>query len=67
MVMYIQRAMPCAAPKSVYPKIRRQHARSHGTELPDALIAACADNVGARLVTHNRKRFPMLRDVVVPY
>jgi predicted nucleic acid-binding protein len=45
----------------------RQYIRSHGTELADALIAACANNVSAKLVTHNRKHFPMLTDVIVPY
>jgi predicted nucleic acid-binding protein len=46
---------------------RRQFGPSHGTGIMDALIAACAVRVSAKLVTHNRKHFPMLTDVVVPY
>lgn len=33
----------------------------------DVLIAASAELSGARLVTLNRKHFPMLPDVLVPY
>jgi predicted nucleic acid-binding protein len=46
---------------------RRQFARSHGTGLLDALIAATAQVHGARLVTRNARHFPMLADLVVPY
>lgn len=45
----------------------RQYGPSHSVSLPDALIAACAEEKAARLVTHNRKHFPMLTDVLVPY
>ena len=45
----------------------RKFSRSHGVGLADALIAACADVVSARLVTHNRRHFPMLAEVLVPY
>jgi predicted nucleic acid-binding protein len=34
--------------------------------LIDALIAATAEQENARLVTLNRKHFPMLSDVLVP-
>lgn len=45
----------------------RQYNRSHGVEIPDALIAATAQVHGARLVTRNIRHFPMLDDVLVPY
>ena len=47
---------------------RRQFSKSHGLLLPDALIAASAKSIGARLVTSNTKHFPM-KDitVVAPY
>jgi predicted nucleic acid-binding protein len=46
---------------------RRDYGRSHGTGLADALIGATADHVRAHLVTLNRRHFPMLSDVHVPY
>jgi predicted nucleic acid-binding protein len=46
---------------------RRQYGRSHGTGLADALIAASVDGVQGTLVTLNRRHFPMLADVMVPY
>ncbi len=46
---------------------RRQYGPSHGTGLADALIAACAEVAGATLVTLNRRHFPMLAEVLVPY
>jgi predicted nucleic acid-binding protein len=46
---------------------RRDYGRSHSTGLADALIAATAGHVQAQLVTLNRKHFPMLSDVHVPY
>jgi len=47
--------------------LRRRFARSHGTGLLDALIAATAEVHDARLVTRNARNFPMLDDLVVPY
>lgn len=46
---------------------RRHYGRSHGTGLADALIAASVDALKATLVTLNRRHFPMLADVLVPY
>lgn len=46
---------------------RRDYRKSHGVGLPDALIAATAKYVGATLVTLNKKHYPMLTKVHVPY
>ena len=46
---------------------RREFFRSHGTGLADALIAASTDFVSATLITLNKKHFPMLKKVTVPY
>lgn len=45
----------------------RRYRGSHGLDLPDALIAATAIVHRLRLATLNRKHFPMLADLVVPY
>jgi len=47
--------------------LRRKYLRSHAVELPDALIAATSELRGAPLVTLNRKHYPMLTNVLVPY
>jgi predicted nucleic acid-binding protein len=46
---------------------RRDYSKSHNVGLADALIAASAEARQATLVTLNRKHFPMLTDIVVPY
>lgn len=46
---------------------RRDHGRSHNTGLADALIAATVEQSQAQLVSLNRKHFPKIPDVVVPY
>ena len=46
---------------------RRDYRKSHNIGLPDTLIAATAEIKGATLVTLNKKHFPMLKDVFVPY
>lgn len=46
---------------------RRQFGPSHGTGLGDALIAATAQRSGAFLVSFNRRHYPMLTEVTVPY
>lgn len=45
----------------------RRFRASHGIDLIDALIAASALSVEAPLATLNRKHFPMLRQLIVPY
>jgi hypothetical protein len=47
--------------------LRRDHGKAHGTGLADALLAATAELRQARLVKRNRKQFPMLPNVLVPY
>jgi hypothetical protein len=46
---------------------RRDYGKSHGVGLADAMIAATAESVGAHMVTLNKKHFPMLKNVLVPY
>ena len=46
---------------------RRDFRTSHGTGLADALIAATAEENGANLVTFNRRHFPMVPRITVPY
>ena len=46
---------------------RRDYGPSHGTGLADALIAATAEESGASLVTSNRRHFPMVSRIDVPY
>ena len=47
--------------------LRRDYGKSHGTGLANALLAATAERQRAILVTRNRKHFPMLKHVQVPY
>lgn len=47
--------------------ILNQYHKSHGIELPDALIAATAVQKGYTLVSLNKKHFPMIDNLVVPY
>ncbi len=46
---------------------RRDFRSSHGTGLADALIAATAVENGANLATFNRRHFPMVSRIAVPY
>jgi predicted nucleic acid-binding protein len=46
---------------------RRDYRKSHSVRLADDLIAATATQRQAPLVTLNRKHFPLLQDVIVPY
>lgn len=45
----------------------RRFRPSHGTGIMDAMLAATAQRQRARLATVNRKHFPMLDDLLVPY
>lgn len=46
---------------------RRNYGKSHGVGLADAIIAATADEIDVKLVSLNKKHFPMLKQVFVPY
>ncbi len=46
---------------------RRDYGKSYGTGLADAIIAASAEFYQARLITLNKKHFPMVKNVFVPY
>jgi len=46
---------------------RQRYQPAHGTGLADAIVATSAESVGAALVTFNKRHFPMVRDVIVPY
>ncbi|GAK60290.1 PilT protein domain protein [Candidatus Vecturithrix granuli] len=46
---------------------RRDYKKSHNVGIADALIAATAETRQASLVTLNKKHFPMLNTVIVPY
>jgi predicted nucleic acid-binding protein len=46
---------------------RRDYHKRFGVGLADALIAASAHTMVAQLVTLNKKHFPMLKNILVPY
>ena len=48
-------------------QLRQEYGASHGAGLTDALIAATALAREAELVTFNRRHYPMVADVTVPY
>lgn len=48
-------------------ELRQEYYASHGVGLADALIAASAKSREAELVTFNRRHYPMVEDVTVPY
>jgi predicted nucleic acid-binding protein len=47
--------------------LRRDHGKSHGVGLNDALIAATALKNRFQLVTLNGKHYPMVKNVLIPY
>lgn len=47
--------------------IRNRYLKSHGLGLADALIGATAITSRRTLATLNRKHFPMLKNIHVPY
>jgi predicted nucleic acid-binding protein len=48
-------------------EISRKYMRSHGTGAVDAVIAATSKIEGVRLVTLNKKHYPMLDNILIPY
>jgi predicted nucleic acid-binding protein len=46
---------------------RQQYGKSHGTGIMDALIAATAEIMQSQLITFNRRHFPMITNLQVPY
>jgi len=46
---------------------RRDYGKSHGAGLADCIIAATAEELDCMLVTLNKKHFPMIKSVKVPY
>lgn len=46
---------------------RKSYQPTHGTGLADSIVAASAKAVNAALVTFNKRHFPMIEDLVVPY
>jgi predicted nucleic acid-binding protein len=46
---------------------RKSYQPAHGTGLADAIVAMSAKAVGATLVTFNRRHYPMVDDLLVPY
>lgn len=46
---------------------RRRYHGSHGTGLVEAILAATALRHGCTLVTLNRKHYPMVSEILVPY
>lgn len=48
-------------------QIRAQYRQSQGTSTPDALIAATAEQLNANLVSFNRRHFPMISNLLIPY
>ena len=48
-------------------QLRREYHESHGVGLADALIAASAAEREAGLVTFNRRHYPMVDDLTIPY
>lgn len=47
--------------------IRRDHRNRSGVGFVDAMIAATAEALQARLITRNARHFPTLSNVLVPY
>lgn len=46
---------------------RRDYGKSHGTGIVDAIIAATAKIQNLSLVTLNKKHYPMLNNLFIPY
>lgn len=49
-------------------KLRRKYLPSHGIEIPDAIIAATANNLNVPVASLDRKHFSVLvKNLIVPY
>ncbi|MEQ1704547.1 MAG: type II toxin-antitoxin system VapC family toxin [Rickettsiales bacterium] len=48
-------------------RFRKKYGKSHGSGIIDCIIAATAHYEDATLVTLNKKHFPMLTNILVPY
>ena len=48
-------------------RYRNSSGKSHGSGLGDCVLAATATCEGLTLVTLNKKHYPMLTDVLIPY
>lgn len=49
-------------------ELGRRYLRTHpGIDLPDLIVAALTQRLGARLMTKNVKHFPMIPDLRAPY
>jgi predicted nucleic acid-binding protein len=46
---------------------RQNYQPGHGTGLADAIVAMSAKSAGAVLVTFNKRHYPMIDDLEVPY
>lgn len=47
--------------------LKHAHYKAHGTGIIDCMVAATAEALDARVVTLNKKHFPMLKNIFVPY
>lgn len=47
--------------------IRNVYGKSHGSGLADCIIAATAKIQNIPLITLNRKHFPMIQNIIIPY
>ena len=47
--------------------LKRQYQKSHSVGLGDAVVAATAQKYNLRLATLNKKHYPMLDNIAVPY
>ena len=48
-------------------QLRKEYHTSYGVGLANALIAASAEEREAKLVTFNRRHYPMVENLTVPY
>lgn len=48
-------------------RLRNRYGRSHGTGTIDCIVAATAELQELTLVTLNRKHYPMIKNILIPY